>query len=257
VISDQAGTCDGGHWQDPAWYSGGFRDIYNSPGNSDGLGLTPLSYWSYMNAIVSRYADSPALGMWEPMSEAEASTCPAADEPTNCQGHQTCPSESVAATALEYFFNTVGAQIHSLDPDHLVEQGLLGGSQCGIAGSYFQSVGAVSGVDVLSVHDYYGSAPMGGDPSNGLAERFAQAKSLDKPIITGEAGIVAGNGQSGCESLQQRAADMSAKMSAQFADGDSAFLVWDWITDPLGGCSTNTGPNDTSLLSTVAGALNG
>ncbi len=108
TISDQAGTCDGGHWQDPAWYSGGFKDVYNSADNSDGRGLAPLSYWDYMNALVSRYADSPALGMWEPMSEAEASTCPAAFEPSNCEGHQTCPDQAAAATALEYFFTTVG-----------------------------------------------------------------------------------------------------------------------------------------------------
>ena len=100
VISDQGGTCDGGHWQNPDWYSGGFKDVYNSADNSDGLGLTPLSYWDYMNALVSRYADSPALGMWEPMSEAEASTCPAVDEPSNCSGNQTCPNETAAANAL-------------------------------------------------------------------------------------------------------------------------------------------------------------
>ena len=82
--------------------------------------------------------------------------------------------------------------------------------------------------------------------------RFAQAKALDKPIITGEAGIVAGNGQAGCVSLQQRAQDMAAKMSAQFADGDSAFLVWNWLTDPLGPCNYNTGPSDSSLLNAIA-----
>ena len=252
TVSDQGGTCDGGTWQDPAWYSGGFKGVYDSPSNSDGRGLTPLSYWNYMVQLVSRYASSPAVGMWEPMSEAEASTCAEVVEPSNCSGHQTCPDEAVAASDLEYFFTTVGAEIHSLDPEHLVEEGLLGGSQCGMAGTYYQSVGASSGVDVLSVHDYYGSAPLGGDQWNGLAERFAQAKTLNKPIITGEAGIIAGNGQSGCESLQQRAADMSAKIRAQFASGDSAFLVWNWLLDPLGPCNYNTGPSDSSLLNVVA-----
>jgi hypothetical protein len=261
AISDQAGTCDGDTWQDPAWYSGGFRDVYdsvtNSVANSDGRGLTPLSYWDYMKALVSRYADSPALGMWEPMSEAEASTCPAAFSPSNCGGHQTCPDQAAAAAALKYFFTTVGAQIHSLDPDHLVEEGLLGGSQCGMAGAFYQAVGASPGIDVLSVHDYYGSAPLGGDRWNGMAERFAQAKALGKPIITGEAGIVAGTGQSGCESLQQRANDMAAKMSAQFAAGDSAFLVWNWLLDPLGPCNYNTGPTDSSLLHAIASPPSG
>jgi hypothetical protein len=251
VISDQGGTCDGDTWQDPAWYAGGFMNVYNSASNSNGRGLTPLSYWDYMNALVSRYADSPALGMWEPMSEAEASSCPAADEPTNCSGHQTCPDQSVAANALTYFFTTVGAQIRRLDPAHLIESGLLGGNQCGMNGSYFQTVGASPGIGVLSVHDYYGSTALGGDQWSGLALRFAQATALDKPIITGEAGIIAGTGQPGCESLQQRASDMTAKMNAQFAAGDSAFLVWDWIYDPIGACSYNTGPADSSLLSAV------
>jgi mannan endo-1,4-beta-mannosidase len=257
AISDQAGTCDGGTWQDPEWYSGGFANVYNSAANSDGRGLTPLSYWDYMNALVSRYANSPALGMWEPMSEAEASTCPAAFEPSNCSGHQTCPDEAAAASALEYFFTTVGERIHLLDTKHLVEGGLLGGSQCGTAASYYRSVGSSPGIDVLSVHDYYGSVPLGGDQLNGMAERFAQAKALGKPIITGEAGIVAGEDQSGCESLQQRAADMSAKMTAQFADGDGAFLVWDWVVDPLGPCSYNTGPGDSALLSALESTPSG
>ena len=246
VLSGQSGSCDGGHWQDPAWYEGGFKDVYDA-GDSNGQGLTPLSYWDYLNALVSRYAASPALGLWEPMSEAEASTCPAAFEPSSCEGHQTCPNEAAAASALEYFFTTVGDRIHLLDPTHLVEAGLLGGAQCGTAGGDYQSVGASPGIDVLSVHDYYGAAPLGGDQWNGLAVRFAQAKALDKPIITGEAGIVAGNGQSGCISLQQRRVDMAAKMTVQFAHGNSAFLIWNWQPDPLGPCSYNTGPNDNSL----------
>ena len=252
VISGQGNLCDGGTWQDPTWYRGGFRDVYNSPSNSNGRGLNPLSYWNYMNDIVSRYADSPALGMWEPMSEAEASTCPAAFEPTDCSGHQTCPNETTAAAALRYFFTTVGGQIHLLDPEHLVEAGLLGSGQCGTSGGDYEKVGGSFGIDVLSVHDYYGAVPLGGDKWNGMAVRFAQAKALDEPIITGEAGIQAGNAQSGCVSLQQRAQDMAAKMSAQFAAGDSAFLVWSWLLDPLGPCSYNTGPNDSSLSGVMA-----
>jgi hypothetical protein len=50
---------------------------------------------------------------------------------------------------------------------------------------------------------------------------------------------------------------MAAKMSAQFADGDSAFLVWNWLLDPLGQCSYNTGPADTSLLNAIAAPPSG
>jgi mannan endo-1,4-beta-mannosidase len=251
TITDQGGTCDGNHWQDPSWYTGGYQQVFNTAANSDGRGLTPLSYWSYMQDLVNRYKNSPALGMWEPISEAEASTCPAGDEPLNCSGNQTCPNESVAAAALTSFFNNVGGEIHSLDPTHLVEAGFLGGGQCGTSGPDFQSVGQSPGINVLSVHDYYGSAAMGGDQWNGMAVRFNQARAINKPIITGEAGIQAGN-VPGCESLNQRASDMQAKMTAQFAAGDSAFLVWDWVTDPLGPCSYNTGAGDPLM-----GALDG
>jgi hypothetical protein len=243
AITDQGGTCDGGHWQDPSWYAGGYKDVFNTAANSDGSGLTPLSYWTYMQELVTRYRNSPALGLWEPISEPEASTCAAAYQPSECSGHQTCPNETVAAADLLSFFNTIGGELHTLDPLHPVEAGFLGGGQCGSVFADYQEVGASPGIDVLSVHDYYGSDLIGGDQWNGLAERFSQAAALDKPIITGEVGIAAGN-TPGCESFSQRADDMSAKMKAQFAAGSSAFLVWDWVVDTLGPCSYNTGSGD-------------
>ena len=36
-----------------------------------GAGYTPISYWTYLQDIVNRYKNSPALGMWEPISEPE------------------------------------------------------------------------------------------------------------------------------------------------------------------------------------------
>jgi mannan endo-1,4-beta-mannosidase len=244
AITDQGGGCDGGHWQDPAWYLGGYKDVYNSATNSNGAGLDPLSYSDYMQLIVNRYKNSPALGLWEPISEPEASTCPVAFQPDNCGGNQTCPNEPASAAALLSFFNAVGGEIHTLDRTHLVEAGSLGGGQCGTQGADYQSVGASSGIDVLSVHDYYGSVPMGGDQWNGMAVRFAQATALDKPIITGEVGITAGDNQTGCETYSQRALDMAAKMAAQFNAGDSAFLVWDWGLSTPGTCDYGTWPGD-------------
>ena len=155
-------------------------NVFDTATGSYGSGFTPLSYWDYMNELVSRYAVSPALGMWEPMSEAEASTCSAPYEGPTCEGHQTCPNEAVAARALKYFFTTVGAQIHSLDPEHLVEAGLLGGGQCGTAGTDYQSVGASPGIDVLSVHDYYGSEPLGGDQWNGTGGTLRSGQGAEQ-----------------------------------------------------------------------------
>lgn len=254
TLTDQAGTCDNGHWKDPAWYSGGFMSVFNDPSTTDGRGLTPLSYWDYVQAIVNRYKGSSALGMWEPVNEAEASTCPNGNQPTSCSGHQTCPDESVAATDLRHFFDLVGAEIHSLDPNHLIESGLLGGGQCGTQGGDYQYVSASPGVDVLSYHDYYGASATGGDQWNGLAVRFAQAAALGKPIIGGEMGIEAGD-TGGCSiRLAQRSADIQAKIEAQLAKGSSGVLLWGWVPVTDIPCNYEIAPGDPvlSVLASIA-----
>ena len=247
VMSGQGSGCDGGHWQDVPWYDGGFKQVINSPSETDGRGLTPLSYWSYIQALVNRYKGSPALGMWEPMGEAEASTCPVQFEPTNCSGHQTCPNEAAAAAALRYFYDTVGGEIHSLDPDHLVESGLIGGGQCGTQGSDYAYVSASPGINVLSYHDYYGVTAMGGDQWNGLAVRFAQAASLKKPIIGGEVGVNAAANSAGCLSLAARNSALEAKAKAQIAAGSSALLLWNWVPTTNNPCNFDLGPGDPML----------
>ena len=246
TVTDQGGTCDGGHWQDPAWYEGGFRAVFNDPTTADGRGLTPLSYWTYLQEIVSRYADSPALGMWEPISEAEASTCPQQFQPTNCSGHQTCPDEAAAASALRYLFDNVGAEIHSLDPKHLVESGLLGGGQCGTEGSDYQYVSASPGIDVLSYHDYWGTAPIGGDQWNGMAVRFHQSLAVGKPIIAGELGLQAGTAP-GCMTVASRNADFVTKAEAQVQAGSSGLLLWNWVPSVTDPCGYDIAPSDPTL----------
>ena len=243
VLGGQGSGCDGGHWQDPSWYDGGFRQVFNDPTTTDGRDLTPLSYWDYVQAIVSRYASSPALGMWEPMSEAEASTCAPQYQPLNCSGHQTCPDEAAAAAALRYFFDTVGGEIHTLDPKHLVESGLLGSGQCGTVFNDYQYVSASPGIDVLSYHDYYGTSPMGGDQWNGIGKRLSQSVALGKPIIAGESGLIAGTGP-GCMSDADRAASFAAKEQAEFSGGASGILLWNWVPALSTTCSYDEAPAD-------------
>ena len=247
AVTDQGGSCDGDHWQDPSWYEGGFRDVFNDPTTTDGRGLTPLSYWTYLQDIVNRYASSPALGMWEPISEAEASSCPAQYQPTNCSGHQTCPNEAAAASALRYFFDTVGAEIHALDPNHLVESGLLGGGQCGTSTSDYQYVSASPGINVLSYHDYWGTVPVGGGAGNGLPLRLVQSRALGKPIIAGESGIVAGSAP-GCMTDADRSVAFAAKQQAQLQAGSSGLLLWNWVPALTVPCSYDITPADPLLL---------
>ena len=254
TIANQGGTCDNMHWEDPSWYNGGFMDVFNDPTTTQGTGLTPLSYWTYMQDLVTQYRNSPALGMWEPMSEPSGGTCPPQFEPLNCGTNQTCPDESVAATALRHFFDVVGTEIHTLDPNHLVESGMLSGGQCGTGGSDFQYVSASPGIDVLSYHDYYGTPLIGGDQWNGLGIHFQQAAALDKPIIGGEMGILAGTAP-GCMSLGARNTAFESKVQAQLQAGSSGVLAWDWVPVAQSACSYDIGPTDPLLQ--PQGALTG
>lgn len=209
---------------------------------NDANGLTPLSYWTYMQDVVDRYKTSPALGMWEPISEPEASTCPPQFQPSNCGGNQTCPNEAVAEQAMLHFFDVVGGEIHALDPDHLVESGMIGNGQCGTSGPDYAAVSASPGIDVLSYHDYTGPTLMPGDQWNGLALRFQEAAALRKPIIGGEVGITSGVGS--CTSPTLRAQQFQAKEDAQVAAGSSGLLAWDWEPSSPSGCAFDTYPGD-------------
>jgi mannan endo-1,4-beta-mannosidase len=246
VLTGQGGYCDGQHWQDPSWYAGGFMQVFNSALTSDGQGLTPLSYWDYVQDIVNRYKSSPALGMWEPVSEADPETCPVQNVGQNC----TCPSETAAAQALLHFFDVVGAEIHSLDPNHLVESGLEGGGQCGTAGFDYDYVSASPGIDVMSFHDYYGTQdPLGGPPGNAVTTLLAEAAALGKPIIGGEIGLEGGTGP-GCMSDVQRSVAVAAVSRTLYAAGANGLLWWDWVPTPTQPCNWDITPGD-PVLSTL------
>lgn len=215
VLANQWGDCDGvdeapgvqlGH----AFYSGGYRS-----NTSEG----PLPYWQWVKDIVARYASSPAVYAWEPVNEP-----------------QVCDvSEAQATTDLTSFFTAVGGEIHTLAPGSKVESGFLGTGTCGLENGDYQTVGASPGLDILTYHDYYAATtPVGGDQSNGIAVRVAQAKALGKPIIAGEMGIEAGTSCS--VTLAQRAADYSAKISAQSALGVAGFMLWDWYPGSTSSC---------------------
>ena len=245
ILTGQGAPCDGGHWQDLSWYQGGYQDVFNNASNSDGRGLTPLSYWDFLQDVVNRYKASPALAMWEPISEPEASSCSSQYQPTNCAGNQTCPDESAAANALRSFFDVVGGEIHALDPGHLVESGTLGSGQCGTGGGDFEYVSASPGIDVGSLHDYYGGdVLMGGDQWNGVALRVQQMAELGKPLIDGELGVASAVDSLGCASPTDRTTEVGAKDAAQYATGVAAILVWNWSPDTPTWCDYNVNAGD-------------
>ncbi len=224
TIGDQSGTCDDGHWRDIAWYEGGFRTIVNDLGN----GLTPLSYFDYVKAIVSRYKDSKSIAMWEPINEPIAVDC-AKGKGSQCFSAITCSNESRSRKALRTFFDTVGGEIKKIDPNHMVSSGTIGDGQCGTVFEDYQYVHQSPGIDIASFHDYGRETQvMPGDQWNGLQKRLNQMKLIQKPLFIGEAGIKASENGIGCMKLGERANKMRAKMNLQFQAGIVGYLPWDF-----------------------------
>jgi hypothetical protein len=212
-LGTQGGTCDDNQFQDISWYIGGYR---RSTGNVE-------SYWRYVHDIVTRYALSPVVGMWELVSEEDGRRSASAP---------TC-DEAAAAGALRSFFDTVGDEVHRLDPVHLVESGSGGNGDCGMRGADWGYVHASPGVDVASFHDY-GHDSTAVTPA--IATLISTARSLGKPVIAGEAGIQAAN-VDGCPNLATRSFWMRSKINGQFAHGLNGFLAWNWSPLP----PSNTG----------------
>ena len=75
-LATQGGVCDGGIYKSDDWYKSGYLQPYAGPvGYGDSADYAHSSYWAYLQQVVSRYAGNPAILMWEPMSEPEASVC--------------------------------------------------------------------------------------------------------------------------------------------------------------------------------------
>jgi hypothetical protein len=251
VLGNQDGSCDDGHWKDKAWYAGGFAKRYND----DGRGLNTVPYSSWVSSVVNRYKASPALAMWEPLNEPEATDCTAGFRGNACYAHHpACPAG--AATALRHFFDVVGAQIKRLDPKHLVASGLIGGGQCGAQGAEYQTVHASAYIDVATYHDYgQDTAALPGDQWNGMSVRLRQAKALSKPLVTEEVGIASSpNHATGCVEPAVRASLLRHKMTAQMTAGARGFLVWNYGPVAQRGCSydVTTGDPAMTVLRTTA-----
>jgi endo-1,4-beta-mannosidase len=215
VLANQYDYCDNA--KDLAWYQGGYQNTVE-PGDL-------VTYRQYVSDVVSRYANNPTIAMWQLVNEGEA---------VNDDG--SC-SESAALSALLGFSNDVGGMVHGLDSNHPVSLGVLegysgagGGAQwCGAANSDYQTLMASPGNDVCDYHDYgYPTDPMGIPGPLGLATAIEMCNADSKPIMVAETGIYADN--SGA--LATRAAEFSAKFTAQFQAGVVGEMMWAWTVQP-------------------------
>ena len=222
VIGNHWNACDGGGQKNDAWYQGG----YMQPFSPDGYQYR-VAYYTYMQELVSRYKTSSALGMWELINEPEL----------QCGGN---------VQTLRTFFDTVGAKLKSIDPNHLLEMGVAGRNQCGVVGSDYSTLLGSSAIDVADYHDYNvenQAMPDASDPS-GLPSRIHEAEAAKKPIIVSESGIHGSNTAAGCTyTLATRASGFKAKMDAAFSAGVSGYMPWNWQLSS-GGCTFDITPSD-------------
>lgn len=213
VLADQWANC-GETFKTESWYAGGYKTVVNN-GTVLGAAMAKLSYWNYVQAIVSRYANSPAIGMWEPVNEPSART------------YSGGPCSTTAATTLRSFFDAVGGEIHRLDPNHLVSSGLQGQGQCGAVSGQYQTLHESPGIDVGSVHDWWPElAPIPGDQWNGMQVRINQMAAVNKPLFVGEVGMNASDTVPGVMTLTQRRDMFKAKMDAQYPAGIVGVIPW-------------------------------
>jgi mannan endo-1,4-beta-mannosidase len=228
TLGNQWIDCDGpaggaGPYKTDAWYSGG----YTQP---DPAGTE--SYREWVAEIVARYKDDPTIMAWQLMNEAEV-------KPDQAAG---CSTD--AAAILRAFAVDVSGLIKSIDPDHLVSLGTMGGGQCGAQGAEYQSVHDPPTIDLCEYHDYTPNAPMPGDQWNGLQVRLQQCGLLNKPLIVDETGIHP-NDVGG--TLVARREAFRAKFTAQFNAGVAGELVWAWNKDGSALNNYDVGPGDPLL----------
>ncbi|MFD4469909.1 beta-mannosidase [Rhodococcus sp. NPDC058505] len=228
VMAGQEGPCEDEQFKQHDWYIEGWKTQQH--------GLEP-SFQSWIGAVVDRYKNSSALAAWETVGEPEPGVCIG-----DCVLRvRICPPD--AAVVLRNFMDEAGEVIRRHAPGELITAGLVGGGQCGSAGEEYKYVNDSPNVDVLQYHDYhFNGIPLPGDIWNGLEVRIRQARELNKPIVVGEIGQMAG---APCETLEQRAADVDHKIGGQRLAGTAGAMLWSFVPDPRHDlCTFDVGPGD-------------
>jgi endo-1,4-beta-mannosidase len=224
TLTNQWGDCESGGYKSGRWYVRGYKEP--DPGGT-------MSYRRWVAQVVSRYRNNPAILAWQLVNEAEVK--PKRDA-TSCTVN--------GAAILKSFAVDVSGLVKSIDPNHLVSLGTIGGGQCGTQQAEYQEVHSVSTIDLCEYHDYQPNDPIPGDQWNGLQVRINQCKALRKPLFIGETGIIP-NDVGG--TLQARADAMDAKLGAQFSAGIDGNLQWAWSSLGSTFGDYDVGPHDPVL----------
>ncbi len=237
TLGNQWEHCDGldgggGSFKDESWYTTG----YTQP---DPAGTA--SYRDWVAEVVDRYKGDPTILAWQLMNEAEVKPSAASSD-----------CSVGAATILKSFATDVSGLVKSIDGNHLVSLGTIGGGQCGAQGDEYQDVHDISTVDLCEYHDY--GAPttaMPGDQWNGLQRRLDQCNALGKPLFVGETGIRPTDVVTGSQpfdgSLLSRSVMFELKFRAQFQAGVVGEIAWAWNAQESKVDDHDIGPGDPAL----------
>jgi mannan endo-1,4-beta-mannosidase len=236
TLGNQWEHCDGpnggaGSFKDEAWYTGGYAE-------PDPAGTT--SYRDWVGEIVERYKDEPTILAWQLLNEAEVKPSQAA---TSCSVG--------AAQILKDFATDVSGLVKSIDPNHLVSLGTIGGGQCGAQDTEYEDVHDVATIDLCEYHDYGSpTVEIPGDQWNGLQRRLDQCNALGKPLFVGEMGVdpddLPQNHQPWFP-LYERAHALEKKLRGQFEAGVVGELLWAWNANGSTEDNFDIGPGDPIL----------
>ena len=188
-----------------AWYRDGYK----------------RKYLPWLEAVVRRFKDSKAIGMWELINE---------------------PGDTDEQT-MRAFFDDAAARVKAIDPRHLV----LSGSQAEyVRGTRdYAYVHGGPDIDLASLHEYdydYQSSRTIVSPH--VQPVLEAMRAIDKPLIVSETGIRAGGG-SACTSFDVRRDAFQQKFDVYLAQqGVVGVLIWSWVTKERSGCTYESFPTD-------------
>ena len=235
-LGSQNGVCDGGVFKDLGWYQHGYREPLDHLDD----GLPRIAYFDYLREVLDRYGSHPSIVLWEPMGEPEAPVCQPGLRGTQCAGAALVCTHD-ATDAIIGFFEAVNEQIRRRDPGALIGTAAIGGDQCGWAGDGALRIANSDAIDVLSVHDYTDAPAL----AAAFRQRFQEARTVRKPIIVGEVGVLAGSGPR-CRTPRSRSMMIAAKKAEARAAGADGMMLWA-LGDLEPACNLNVAINDPSL----------
>lgn len=195
-----------------AWYEGGYR----------------TKYIPWIQTVVARYKDSPAVGMWELINEPGTT--------------------GVSDQEMKAFFDEAAAAIKAIDPNHLVSSGAQAQYVSGT--SDYAYVHSGPNIDVGTLHeydyDYQGSNTI---ISPHLDPTLSAMNSINKPLVVGETGIKAAN--SNCRtSFATRSNAFRLKFDGYFEQGAAGVIIWNRSKRNLTSCVFEIGSSDPVIAMT-------